>query len=316
MSARLLVLAASSRPIPAVPVPRDRTRPPIFPLGTAWAVALDGSIEPPLAVDEQRLYVATRDGTLRALDRRNGGEAWRVHAPGPGLGGPRRPRGSSARRTGRRACSPVRAACVGPPSRECRGRCPPPSTATSSSSGARGSPPWRWREARSSGRPGSRRSSRPPALWPRAKGLLVGEADGTLRLRERTTGATAMDLQDRRRAPRTRRSPTRRARSSWAPPDRRLLRLAADSGKQKWRWKVGADVRSPGRGRRTARPLHLVRRDALRHPARQREARLAGRPSLATPFRRPRRRRHCPRRVPRERARRISPSPTAVRRAA
>jgi outer membrane protein assembly factor BamB len=75
-------------------------------------------------------------------------------------------------------------------------------------------------------------------------GVLVGEADGTLRLRARTTGASVWTFKTQE--------------ALLAPPfvdekgevyigttDRRLLRLSGDKGRQGWRWKVGADVTSP-----------------------------------------------------------------------
>jgi outer membrane protein assembly factor BamB len=215
--------------------------PAIFPLGTAWAVALDGSVDPPLAVDERRLYVATRDGVLRALDRRNGGEVWRVRAPGlvsaaagvllvrapDGRVTSLQPRTGGVRWTAESGVPGTQPAAIDRELVFVGGQ------GLAALEVAGGKVAWAAREP-------AIVSSGPVAT---AKGLLVGEADGTLRLRERTTGAiewtfkTGGELRAPPFADET-------GEVFQGTSDRRLLRLAADSGKQKWRWKVGADVRS------------------------------------------------------------------------
>jgi len=241
LKAQALVLAALLAAHSGCARPPRPPDPPIFPLGTAWAVALEGSIEPPLALDERRLYVATRDGFLRALDRRNGGEAWRVRAPGlvsaaPGVLVVRAPGGgvtSLQPRTGGVRWTAESGVPGTLPAAIDRDLVFVGGQGLAALEVAGGKVAWAAREQAivTSGPVGT------------PKGLLVGEADGTLRLRERTTGATEWTFKT--------------GEELQAPPfvdergdvflgtsDRRLLRLSLDSGKQKWRWKVGADVRS------------------------------------------------------------------------
>jgi outer membrane protein assembly factor BamB len=52
--------------------------PPVFPVATLWVTPLPEGIEAPLATDGARLFVATRDGVVAALDARTGAVAWRV----------------------------------------------------------------------------------------------------------------------------------------------------------------------------------------------------------------------------------------------
>ena len=54
-------------------------RPPaprLFPGTTAWKVALPGPLRPPLATDGARIFVALRDGGVRAIDTASGALVW------------------------------------------------------------------------------------------------------------------------------------------------------------------------------------------------------------------------------------------------
>jgi outer membrane protein assembly factor BamB len=69
-----------------------RLPPPVlFPARTLWLAPGDDVLEPPLAVDEVRVFAAGRGGTLRALDRGSGAVVWSqggrpgVLTAGPGL---------------------------------------------------------------------------------------------------------------------------------------------------------------------------------------------------------------------------------------
>lgn len=57
-----------------------RTAPsaPLFPLTPLWEAQLDDYIVSPLGADRRRVYVATRDGAVTALDRQSGAVTWRV----------------------------------------------------------------------------------------------------------------------------------------------------------------------------------------------------------------------------------------------
>ena len=51
---------------------------PIFPPVAAWKTLLDDNVEAPLAADSRRVFVATRDGVVRALDATTGSPLWKV----------------------------------------------------------------------------------------------------------------------------------------------------------------------------------------------------------------------------------------------
>jgi outer membrane protein assembly factor BamB len=52
-----------------------------FPMASLWTTSVEESIEGELAADERRVFVATRDGTIRALDGDTGTEVWKVTGP-------------------------------------------------------------------------------------------------------------------------------------------------------------------------------------------------------------------------------------------
>jgi outer membrane protein assembly factor BamB len=186
--------------------------------------------------------VATRDGRIRALDRSSGSEGWRVSTPGLVSAAP----GSLIVRS-----ADGKVASLQPRSGGLR---------WSADSGVPGAMPalidrdlvfvagqglaaldlasgrvvWSAPE-------GAIATTLPVAS---GTGVVVGEADGTVRFRRRSSGATVWTFKTER--------------ALLAPPivdekgevylgttDRRLLRLSADKGRPRWRWKVGADVTSP-----------------------------------------------------------------------
>jgi outer membrane protein assembly factor BamB len=65
----LAALASCKAPVKVEP-------PKVFPVGTDWRFALPESIQGPLAYDQRRLFVATRDGGVRAIDRASGQLLW------------------------------------------------------------------------------------------------------------------------------------------------------------------------------------------------------------------------------------------------
>ena len=52
--------------------------PALFPMAPAWTRPVPAAIEGPLAADAARVYVATRDGAVRALDAASGRVHWKV----------------------------------------------------------------------------------------------------------------------------------------------------------------------------------------------------------------------------------------------
>jgi len=57
---------------------RPAPKPPLFPPLAAWKTLLDENVVAPLAADSRRVFVATRDGAVRALDPATGSPLWKV----------------------------------------------------------------------------------------------------------------------------------------------------------------------------------------------------------------------------------------------
>ncbi len=216
--------------------------PAAFPLGTVWTASLDAAIEPPLALDERRVYVATRDGDVRALSRQDGGEAWRAKglhglvSAAPGSVIVRSPAGrvsSLQPRTGGVRWTAESSVAGAIPAVIDRDLVFVAGAGLAALDAASGRVVW-------SAPPGPIVTSLPVSAGTR---VIVGEADGTLRCRDRVTGASLWTF--------------RTGEALLAPAfideggevflgtsDRQLLRLSP-KGHRRWRWKVGADVTSP-----------------------------------------------------------------------
>ncbi len=76
---------------------RAAPKPPLLPLAAAWKTLLGDFVTAPLATDGRRVYVATRDGAVRALDEATGAVAWKAE----GLPRPPERRGRDPPRAGR-----------------------------------------------------------------------------------------------------------------------------------------------------------------------------------------------------------------------
>jgi outer membrane protein assembly factor BamB len=213
--------------------------PDVFPVENAWTASLGEAIEGPLATDGKRLFVATRDGAVRAFDLATGSALWEVKdrtgvvGAAPGLVAARAPDGivwGMEPETGRTRWKAETGVV---------GTIPPVVSGEAVLVAGEG---LTWLDPGS----GAARWSvpAPPAVKgvPLAWGphVLAGEADGALRARNAATGALVwafptaglvaapvVDDGDRVLVGTT---------------DRRFLALHAKDGKQDWRWKVGADV--------------------------------------------------------------------------
>ena len=216
--------------------------PPLFPVATLWTSPVEEIIEGPLALDEGRVFVSTRGGTIRALDRATGALVWRRAGKGGLL-------------------AAAEGALVVRGSDGTVSRLVPGTGAVSWSvdSGVSGSLPAVVDGDRvlvagngiaavdlEGGRllwsaPGGTAATAPP-VGAGAR-ILVGEADGTLRCRDRATGLSlwtyrtgsallAPALVDDRRD------------VFLGTTDRRFLSLDLDKGRFRWRWKLGTDVQA------------------------------------------------------------------------
>jgi outer membrane protein assembly factor BamB len=224
---------------------RVAPKPPLLPLTAAWKTLLGDFVTAPLATDDRRVYVATRDGTVRALDPATGATAWKAEGfPGrlssadgfllargeDGTLWSLQPRTGALRwktDTGVAGTLPAvldgdRALVAG------RGV-----AAVDLASGR-----VLWSESS-----GAETTAPPVAAGSR---LLTGEADGTLRCRDRATGSSLWTL--------------RTSGALLAPPlvdvahrrlylgtsDKRILEVSLDKGESGWAWRVGADIGHAG----------------------------------------------------------------------
>lgn len=241
--ARFVCFALAGLWLAAGACARRRSPPAPFPARTVWLAAGDDVFEPPLAADEARVFAAGRGGTLRALDRSTGAVVWSLSGrPGVISAG-------SGVLVLRQEDGTVLA--LDPGSGETRWQ---------AATGVRGMLPAAVADGRvvvagqgvvaldtASGRKLWSAESPPLTAAPLVAGvlLLLGGEDGTLRCLDAASGAPLWSYAA--------------ASSLLAPPvvddrrrvllgtgDRRVVALLADKrGRERWRFKVGGDVRSP-----------------------------------------------------------------------
>ena len=216
---------------------------PLFPMTATWTRPVPATVEGPLAADAISVFVATRDGAIRALDVSTGRPRWRVDArpgvvaAGGGLVAVRNEDGTvwamdSATGSDRwKADSGVR----GPlPAVLYKDAVVVAGEGLVVLEAATGQPRWSAPEAR---------ASASPLAW--GPWLFVGEADGTLRCRDLATGAVLWSYKT--------------THPLAAPPvvddeghlllgttDRRFVALdPRKKGHVRWKWKLGGDVQNP-----------------------------------------------------------------------
>lgn len=217
--------------------------PALFPMTSVWVVPVEDIIEPPLASDGWRVFVSTREGALRAFDP-SGAPVWRRDgrparlAAGPGILVLRQADGTLV------SLDPETGATRWTSSSGVTGGLPPvvdldrvlvAGDGIAALDVATGRSLWSF--------PGSPVASSLPVSsgpW-----VLVGEADGTLRCRDRATG---LPLWAYRTGGVLHASPVVDAdqRAFVGTTDRRFLALDVTKGRLRWRWKVGVDVQSAG----------------------------------------------------------------------
>ena len=236
LAALVLASCAGRRPPPRVP---------LLPMPAAWKTLLGEFVVPPLAVDGRRVYVATRDGAVRALDRSTGAVAWKAEGlPGrlsaaDGLVLVRAEDGTVSSlqpRTGAvrwKSGTGIAGALPAVPDGD---RAFVAGRGLAALDLATGRVLW-------SDPSGAETTAPPVASGSR---LLAGEADGTLRGRDRATGVSLWAL--RTGGPLTAPplvDPGRR-RLYVGTSDKRILEVSLDRGKPGWAWRVGADIGHPG----------------------------------------------------------------------
>ena len=211
----------------------------------AWKTLLGDFVVPPIAADTHRLYVATRDGTVRALDPATGEVAWKAETlPGrlsaaegtllvraeDGTLTSLQPRTGNVRWKLQTEIPGTLAAVIDEDRALVAGRGLAAVDLTS------GRVLWRDASGGDSTAPPARAGAR----------LLVGEADGTLRCRDRATGASLWTLHTGRALVAPPLVDTARGRAYLGTTDKRIVQLRLADGRAGWRWVVGADVAETG----------------------------------------------------------------------
>ena len=199
----------------------------------------------PLAADSRHVFVATRDGAVRALEPKTGEVLWRAeHVPGRLTAGDGvllvrdesgavtslHPRTGAPRwrvETGVAGTLPIvldgeRALVAG--------------QGLAAIALENGAPLW-------SDRSGAETTAPP---LPTTARLLTGEKDGTLRCRDRASGTTLWTLRTSEALVAPPLVEESRGRLYLGTTDRRILEVSLDKGQPGWRWKVGADIAHAG----------------------------------------------------------------------
>jgi outer membrane protein assembly factor BamB len=224
---------------------RPAPRAPIFPAVATWKTLLGEPVVAPLAADSRRIFVATRDGAVRALDPKTGEVAWQAAAvPGrltagegtllvrgdDGVVTSLHPRTGGVRwrvETGIAGTLPVvldgdRALVAG--------------QGLAAIVLANGATAW-------SDRSGAETTAPP---LPTTSRLLTGEKDGTLRCRDRASGASLWTLRTREPLLAPPLVDEGRKKLYLGTTDRRILEASLDKGEIGWHWTIGADVGHAG----------------------------------------------------------------------
>ncbi len=220
-------------------------KPPLLPLAAAWKTLLGEFVAPPLATDGRRLFVATRDGVVRALDPATGAVAWKAEGlPGAlsaaegvlllrgedGTLTSLHPRTGAVRWTTSTGVAGTIAAVVD------GDRALVPGKGLAAVELASGRALW----ADLTGAP----TTAPPVST--GSRLLAGEADGTLRCRDRDTGQSVWVARTRGALLAPPLVDESRRRLYLGTTDKRILEVQLDDGKKGWAWRVGADIAYAG----------------------------------------------------------------------
>jgi outer membrane protein assembly factor BamB len=223
-----------------VPAPK----PPLLPLSPAWKTLLGEFVVPPLAADGRRVYVATRDGALRALDQPTGAVAWKAE-------------GVPGRVSAGDGAVLVRGEdgmlwCLQPRTGAIRWQAPTgvPGTLPAvldqdvALVAGRGLAAVELSSGRVLWVDGSGPETTAPPVSAGSR-LLTGDAEG-LRCRDRATGVTLWRLPTGGALLAPPLVDTGRRRLYVGTTDKRILEVSLDKGKPGWAWRVGADIAHAG----------------------------------------------------------------------
>jgi len=218
---------------------------PLFPLTPRWEASLESYVVTPLGADARRVFVATQNGAITALNDQNGTIDWTVDGY-----------------EGRLTVTPGRVLVRGPDGTVSSLHPRTGELRWSASTGIAGSLPVTldgdrlyivgdgmaaldhasgailWTQPST-----SEITTEPVSTTAR---LLAGLGDGSLRSYDRATGTTlwALPTGGPLRAPPL--VDAARGRAYVGTTDQGILEVHLDKGKRGWRWRVGADIQSPG----------------------------------------------------------------------
>jgi outer membrane protein assembly factor BamB len=224
---------------------RTAPKPPLFPFTPTWKTMLGEPVVAPLAADSRRVYVATGDGVVQALDPETGAVAWKAEGlPGrlsaadgvllaradDGTLRSLQPRTGAVRWTSDTGVAGTLPAVVDGDRALVAGR------GLAAVDLASGRVIW--------ADPSGAETTTPPVTA--GSRLVAGEKDGTLRCRDRATGLSLWVLRTRGPLLAPPLVDEARRRLYLGTTDKRILEVSLDEGKAGWAWRVGADVGHPG----------------------------------------------------------------------
>jgi outer membrane protein assembly factor BamB len=214
--------------------------PALFPVTTAWKATLSALIDPPLGSDDTRLFVATRDGNVQAFRLADGKLLWTTGTGagqigvGPGIIVLRADDGRVSR------LDPETGKLSWQAESGIAGRIPPlidgglvlvGGAGLAALSSVDGHKLWTATD-------GADVTAPPVASGAR---LFVGEEDGTLRCRDRATGASLWTFKTRSALS----APVvidDGPRALFGTSEGHFVAVSAEKGKRQWQWKIGAAV--------------------------------------------------------------------------
>jgi len=218
---------------------RLSTPPVLFPASEAWKAPDAAGIEQPLASDGERVLVARRDGSLQAVDSKDGRLLWetkRLRGRATAAAGIVVVRGDDGHvtrvdpATGKRVWGVATGVAGNAPAVIDAGQVYVAGSGLVALAAVDGRELWRAAEAVD--------VTAPPVAS--AARIFVGEEDGTLRCRDRATGLTrwAVKTADALLAPVL----LDGDQVLLGTTDGRFLAVSAEDGHVRWTWPVGADV--------------------------------------------------------------------------
>jgi outer membrane protein assembly factor BamB len=225
--------------------PRPAPRVPLLPPLAAWKTLLGDSVVAPLATDGRRVFVATRDGSVRALEGATGAELWRVEGhPGrlSASDGVLLVRGEAGEvaslhpRTGTLRWRTATGVGGALPVLLDRDHALVAGRGTASLALETGALAWSSAEGAE--------ASAPPAAS--SKLVLLGDRDGLLRALDRDSGRPHWSLQTREALAAPPLVDEARGRLYLATTDKRIVELSLERGRSGWSVRIGADAAFAG----------------------------------------------------------------------